>query len=411
MNDLLERPEVVRLDGIRKTFVIRQDNTLKDRVLSVLRRRRRQTRRSSFRAVDDVSLSIHAGTTVGLLGANGSGKSTLLKMIGGILSPDSGQVHVRGRIAALLELGAGFHPDLSGRENVYLNAALLGLTRAQTTERFDDIVDFSGIRQFIDNEVKFYSSGMYMRLAFAVAVHTDPDILLVDEVLAVGDEAFQRKCMDKIRAFQQEGRTIIIVSHAASQIADLCDTTFVLQDGKVAFEGPPREGISALRELLAEKQRRGRSTVTDLGEADTVVAVTGIEALDAAGEAKTTFTQDESVTLRLHVEAIRDVAGWSAEFGIDTPGGQLLVGTGTEHLDLEMPALTAGSTHYADFTMERLNLAPGDYVVNARATDATTNISSVLWQGAMIHVTGREIGLGLVDVQVSAREQPASPPA
>ena len=171
------------------------------------------TRTTSGRCGTSTSRST-AGSTVGLIGPNGSGKTTLLKLIGGILQPTTGTVEHRGRLAALLELGAGFHPDLTGRENVYLNASILGLSRKQTDKYFDAIVDFSGIEQFIDTQVKFYSSGMYVRLAFAVAVHVDPDVLLVDEVLAVGDEPFQRKCMDRIRQFQHEGRTIVLVTHS-----------------------------------------------------------------------------------------------------------------------------------------------------------------------------------------------------
>src|SRR5690606_27976850 len=177
-----------------KRFVIRKEKSLKERLVNFGRSRRHRER---FQALDDVKLDIYAGDTIGLVGKNGSGKSTLLKIIGGIIAPSSGRVLRKGRLAALLELGAGFHPDLTGRENVYLNAALLGLKRRQVDAYFDQIVEFSGIGEFIDTQVKFYSSGMYVRLAFAVAVHVDPEILLVDEVLAVGDETFQRKCIDK----------------------------------------------------------------------------------------------------------------------------------------------------------------------------------------------------------------------
>ena len=222
-------PDLVRVTGVSKHFVVRKDNNLKDRI--VYFGKLGNAHREDFVAIDDVTLSIQAGTTVGLMGANGSGKSTLLKLIGGIVSPSSGKIETRGRMAALLELGAGFHPDLSGRENVYLNASILGLSREQIDRQFDDIVAFSGIGDFIDTAVKFYSSGMYVRLAFSVAVHTDPDILLVDEVLAVGDEAFQRKCMERIAQFREEGRTIILVSHSAQQVAELCDRGIVLSTG------------------------------------------------------------------------------------------------------------------------------------------------------------------------------------
>ena len=397
-------PEVVQVDGIRKSFVVNKDNTLKDRVFSMLRGRHR---RSSFTALDGVSLSIAAGTTVGLLGANGSGKSTLLKLIGGILTPDSGTVQVRGRVAALLELGAGFHPDLSGRENVYLNAALLGLSRAETDALFDDIVEFSGIGPFIDNEVKFYSSGMYMRLAFAVAVHTDPDVLLVDEVLAVGDEAFQRKCMDKIHSFQKEGRTIVIVSHSASQITELCDTTFVLDRGRIAFAGPAREGVSALREVLAERQKAGAGTETDLDEAPSVVTVTSVETFDADGDATSDFPQDAPMRIRLNVHATEDIEDWSVEFGVDTPAGQLVIGSGTVSLGMTMKPLTRGESRAVDFDVAALHLGRGDYFINARAVDQRLDVSSVLWQGALIHVLGPDGTKGLASLEVTASERDA----
>lgn len=237
-------PAVIRVDGVSKRFVIRKEKSLKERIVNFGRSR---LHREDFWALRDVSFEVKAGTTIGLLGANGSGKSTLLKVIGGIIQASSGSVERRGRIAALLELGAGFHPDLTGRENVYLNGAILGLSRKQTDEYFDSIVDFAEISEFIDTQVKFYSSGMYVRLAFAIAVHVDPDVLLVDEVLAVGDERFQRKCMKKIREFQKQGRTIVLVSHAADQISALCDRVVVLAHGSLIFDGAPKPGLAALR--------------------------------------------------------------------------------------------------------------------------------------------------------------------
>src|SRR6476646_5211374 len=206
---------VVKVAGASKRFVIRKEKSLKERLVNL---GRSNQHKDDFWALRDIDLEIYSGSTVGLIGPNGSGKSTLLKLIGGILQPTSGTVATRGRMAALLELGAGFHPDLTGRENVYLNASILGLSRAQTDRYFDGIVDFSGVEPFIDTQVKFYSSGMYVRLAFAVAIHVDPEILLVDEVLAVGDEPFQRKCLDRIKQFQHDGRTIILVTHSLEQV-------------------------------------------------------------------------------------------------------------------------------------------------------------------------------------------------
>jgi ABC-2 type transport system ATP-binding protein len=237
-------PEIVRLEGVSKRFVLLRDKSVKERLLNVTASR---ANRQAFWALRDIDLSIASGSTVGLIGHNGSGKSTLLKLVGGIMQPTSGSVSRRGRLAALLELGAGFHPDLTGRENVYLNAALLGLSRRDTRDAFDQIVEFSGVEDFIDTAVKFYSSGMYVRLAFAVAVHVDPDLLLVDEVLAVGDEAFQAKCLDKIREFQREGRTIVLVSHALGQVQELCDRVAVLHHGAMIFDGAAVEGVKVLR--------------------------------------------------------------------------------------------------------------------------------------------------------------------
>jgi ABC-type polysaccharide/polyol phosphate transport system ATPase subunit len=240
-----DAPVVIRAQDVSKRFVIRKDKSLKERIVNFGRSRRHK---DDFWALRDITLDIPAGSSVGLVGANGSGKSTLLKVIGGIIQPNDGEVVRRGRLAALLELGAGFHPDLTGRENVYLNASILGLSQKQTDEYFDSIVEFSEIADFIDTQVKFYSSGMYVRLAFAIAVHVDPDILLIDEVLAVGDEPFQQKCMDKIREFQRDGRTIVFVSHSAAQVEDLCDRVVVLSHGRVVFDGETTEGIEALRE-------------------------------------------------------------------------------------------------------------------------------------------------------------------
>jgi len=235
---------VVTMSDISKRFVIRKEKSLKERLVNLARSNKHK---DDFWALRDVSLDIEAGTTVGLIGANGSGKSTLLKVIGGILQPTTGEVLRRGQLAALLELGAGFHPDLTGRENVFLNGSILGLTQRQVEGFFDSILEFSEIGEFIDTQVKFYSSGMYVRLAFAIAIHVDPDVLLVDEVLAVGDEPFQRKCLDKIAQFQREGRTIIIVTHDLGTVESLCDRAIVLSHGRVIFDGDSVEGVAALR--------------------------------------------------------------------------------------------------------------------------------------------------------------------
>jgi ABC-2 type transport system ATP-binding protein len=233
--------------GVGKRFLLhhKRATSLKERLLL-----HRQSSSEEFWALRDVELEIGAGQTVGLIGPNGSGKSTLLKVLSGILAPTTGTVTVRGRIASLLELGAGFNGELTGRENVYLNAAILGLTRRETERYFDDIVAFAELEPFIDNQVKHYSSGQYVRLGFAVAVHVSPDILLVDEVLAVGDESFQRKCLDKIGEFQQRGCTILFVTHALDLIPRICSRGVVLDHGRVLHDGDPVEAAERLRSLL-----------------------------------------------------------------------------------------------------------------------------------------------------------------
>jgi ABC-2 type transport system ATP-binding protein len=201
---------------------------------------------SSFTALQDVSFTLEEGDSIGLMGLNGSGKSTLLKLVSGVMKPDGGSVLTRGRIAGLIEVGAGLHPDLSGRENIYLNGAILGMSEAEINRKFDSIVAFSELEKFLDSEVRHYSSGMFMRLAFAVAVHTECDIFLIDEVLAVGDQPFRKKCMRRIRELRDEGRTMVFVSHSPAQVLRLCQRGLVLEGGKVVFEGSAEDAVKAI---------------------------------------------------------------------------------------------------------------------------------------------------------------------
>jgi ABC-2 type transport system ATP-binding protein len=219
-----------------------------------------------FWALNNVDLEVNPGETLGILGRNGSGKSTLLKCIAGILQPTSGQILLRGQLAAMLELGAGFQPEMSGRDNIFLNASLLGLSRKEIERSFDAIVAFAELEDFIDNQVRFYSSGMYVRLGFAVAVNVNPDILLVDEVLAVGDEHFQQKCMDRIHQFQTEGRTIVVVSHAADVMRQICNRVAVIDAGNVISVAPPGEAIRAFRDRLIETGEATAAEHTSVGE-------------------------------------------------------------------------------------------------------------------------------------------------
>lgn len=225
---------MVALEGVSKTFRLHRTQTIRETIVAAARRKKLT---DSFSALNDVSFTVERGESIALLGLNGSGKSTTLKMISGVLTPTAGRVWTRGRVAGLIEVGAGFHPDLSGRENVYLNAAILGMDRDEIDERFDEIVEFSGIERFIDTEVKHYSSGMFIRLAFSVAIHTHADVLLVDEVLSVGDAPFQEKCLAKIAEVQQAGTTLVIVSHDLATVRSVCDRGIVMRDGEIIFDG------------------------------------------------------------------------------------------------------------------------------------------------------------------------------
>jgi ABC-2 type transport system ATP-binding protein len=246
--------------GVSKRFRLYHEKytSLKERVIHMGR-----IPYDEFWALNDIDLEIKEGETIGLLGHNGSGKSTLLKCMAGILMPTSGEIRTVGRLAALLELGAGFHPDLTGRENVYMNASILGMSKREIDKRFDEIVGFAELERFIDNQVKYYSSGMYVRLGFAVAVNMDPDILLVDEVLAVGDELFQRKCIDRVKRFQKEGRTIVFVTHGADMVRQICDRAAVLDQGNMVALGTPGEAVRSYREHLL--QRQAYNEVVELG--------------------------------------------------------------------------------------------------------------------------------------------------
>lgn len=236
----------IEVRNVNKQFVLRHTRSMKEAFVWLIKGRKGDLS-EKFHALKGVSLDIEQGETVALLGLNGSGKSTLLKHISGVMRPDTGTVGTRGRVAGLIEVGAGFHHDLSGRDNVYLNGAILGMTEQEIDEKFDSIVEFSEIGQFIDTEVKFYSSGMYLRLAFSVAVHTDPEVFLVDEILAVGDEPFQKKCIDKIKELAGEGKTLVVVSHDLDLVSRICERGVLLEHGQVVMDGPVGDVVAKLR--------------------------------------------------------------------------------------------------------------------------------------------------------------------
>jgi len=307
-----------------------------------------------FWALRDINLEIREGETVGLLGHNGSGKSTLLKCIAGILQPTTGIIKVRGRLAALLELGAGFQPELSGRDNIFLNASLLGLSRREVERRFDAIVAFAELEQFIDNQVKYYSSGMYVRLGFAVAVHMDPDILLVDEVLAVGDENFQRKCLDRVRQFQREGRTIIFVSHSPDLVRQICDWAAVLDQGDMVAAGAPGEAIRSFREHLLERQRFAEARELELqlqqgGE-------------EAQGERPEVTGQEARRNLEVRITQVSFEYEGCEELGVYDLEGRFVFGASTEGSGVDAGPVEGGAE--VAFTFDQIPLLDGTFLVS-----------------------------------------------
>jgi len=271
---------------------------------------RGKTRHDTFKALDDVSFSVKPGETFGVIGENGSGKSTLLKVITGIVRPDQGQVVRRGRVSAILELGAGFQPDLTGRENIFLNGSIMGLSRREIARNLDDIVQFSELERFIDMPVKFYSSGMYMRLGFSIAVHVDPDILVIDEVLAVGDQSFQHRCFEKINEFKRRGKTIIFVSHDLESVRKLCPRALWLHKGKPAALGSTEKVIDYYRDLLARQESTAleithQAILEEVKErwGSREIELTAVTFHDSSGRERYRFQTGETIVVKLHYHA------------------------------------------------------------------------------------------------------------
>ena len=340
-------------------------------------------------ALVDISFIVEKGEAVGLIGSNGSGKSTLLKTVAGILKPTDGSVKVDGRVAALIELGAGFHPEISGRENVYINGAVLGLSRREIDHRFDDIVEFSGLASFIDEPVKNYSSGMYVRLGFAVAIHTDPDILMVDEVLAVGDEAFSHRCLRRIEEFLDRGKTLLLVSHSLSLIEEICDRVVWLDGGRLRESGLPRRVVDAYRESIAAaegqahrqaKEGREEEAADEEGDRDPREAMRWgsgeavVEHLKILvdGEERYYFQTGAAVCFEVAARAQREFEDFVFGIAVRTPRGVECWGTNTD-LDGFVPSrLDAGSVRVR-IDCPHLRLAPGEYLVDVavHARDGT----------------------------------------
>ena len=344
----MTEPGAIVAERAARTFKVypRESRRLKDAIVA-----RRRSRPAEVLALKDVSFEIEPGGAVGLVGRNGSGKTTLLRLISGIIKPTGGRVDVGGRVGSLLELGAGFHPDLTGRENVFLNGSIYGLKRAYLREQLDEIVAFAGLEQAIDRPVRTYSSGMYMRLGFAIAAHIDADVLLLDEVFAVGDEQFQRKCFGKIFEFKQRGGTIVFVSHDASAVERLCDRAVLLRDGGVEFDGPTHDAIVRYRQLLAgdrDPAERGAG-LKEWGSGE--ARIEDVELLGPDGEPRTQFLAGEPLALRLRVVTDKPVPSLRLSFEVRDSSGLLVAGSGhsaepgTMRFDVDRLPLADGRFH------------------------------------------------------------------
>ncbi|MGA3220525.1 MAG: ABC transporter ATP-binding protein [Acidimicrobiales bacterium] len=320
-----------------------------------------------FWALEDVSFEVYEGSTTGLIGENGSGKSTMLKCLARILRPDTGSVSVTGKMSALLELGAGFHPELSGRENVFLNGAILGLKQKELMAKFDDIVDFAGIGQYIDEPVKNYSSGMYVRLGFSVAINVDPDILLVDEVLAVGDEAFQRKCLERFADLKRNGKTVIIVSHSMGSVVTMCDHAIWFKKGHKMADGDPRQVIEAYTGSITLAEHRPTETGDRWGSGE--ARIERVALLDRSGLQSTRVGSGEPLTVRLWYTTSEPIERPVFSVSLQTLQG-VVVSCPTTREGGEVPEKLDGSG-WVDLVLERFPILPGTYDLTVSLTDFT----------------------------------------
>ena len=361
--------DAIVVDDVSKRFRMYKE---RNQSLKASLMRGRRAKYEEFWALKDVSLEIPEGSTYGLIGENGSGKSTLLKCLARILVPDSGSVRVNGSIAALLELGSGFHPELTGRENVYLNGSILGLGKKEIDRKFDGIVDFAGIDQFIDQPVKNYSSGMYVRLGFSVAINVDPEILLVDEVLAVGDLAFQAKCMEKFAEFREAGKTVVIVSHAMGTMRTMCDQVAWLEHGVLVRSGPAEALVDDyIDESHVERTDDDHDTEREAGRHGSGEAkVERVEILDRAGQPTTSVRTGDAATIRVHYRAAGRLERPVFGLALENLDGVYVWAFHTRDAGLDIASISGDG--YIDCTIPRLPLQPGTLDVVASVVDWTT---------------------------------------
>lgn len=363
------------VDDVSKRFRLQSDRA--HSVKELVTRRDRGRDHDDFWALRNVSLEIPEGSMYALVGHNGSGKSTLLRCIAGIYRPTSGSVAIEGRVSTLLELGAGFHPDLTGRENVYMNATILGMSRKQIDAAFDEIVGFAGVEEFIDSPVKIYSSGMYVRLGFSVAVHVDPEILIVDEVIAVGDAEFQRKCFDHLYALRKKGVTIVVVTHGIGTVEAMCDGAAWLDHGRLQITGTGPEVAAAYIGKVNAEEREARDRVeveaaaapedSEAAQRLEDVRIDRVEFLGADGRPSPTAVHREPLTIRIWYEAVRPVPRPVFGIALHSISNVHLTGTNTK-IDGVDTGQISGRGH-VDFAVGELPLTPGDYELTVAISD------------------------------------------
>ena len=360
MSSLANAPAIEVRDVSKRFRIYREKPTsLKQRLLTS------RSRAEDFWALRDVALDVGEGSTFGLIGHNGSGKTTLLKCVAGILRPTSGAILQRGRLAALLELGAGFHPELTGRENVYLNASFLGLSRKQTDAAFDDIVAFAELEQFIDTEVKFYSSGMLVRLGFAVAVYVEPDVLLIDEVLAVGDEAFQAKCLNRVREFQREGRTIVLVTHALDTVTEICDRAAMLHHGELHAIGMPAEVVREMRHVLLGMADPGFVPEQGTREAEIIE----VQIVRPDGSSHGAILSGDPLTIVVDVRQNETVDDLDVDFAVHESSNYLVLDARTSRAGIDLGRFDKKRVR---FKISGFPYDPGKYWVTIGLSSRTT---------------------------------------
>ena len=385
----------IDLVGVGKRFTKYEDTPV---LLTSAKRLRAQHRRDKIWAVRGVNLCVEQGECLGVIGRNGSGKTTLMTLMAGTTAPTEGVVRVWGRLAPLIAVGVGFHPELTGRENILLNATILGMTRAQIEQRFDEIISFAEVDDFIHTPVKFYSSGMLVRLGFSVAVHVDPDILLVDEVLAVGDIAFQNKCYERMKHIRERGTTVVTVSHNLPTVRRICDRVLLLHSGQPVYDGDPGEAISRYHDLLSMQEET--SFDSDLGHYfdSTVVKIVSFDLFDEAGVKVSEFSSGQPITAKMRLNALQDLPDIVVGLTLETAEGVHLYGELTA--GRSMGRLTRGSEAVFNFTFPA-RLGTGSYSMKAWLMTPDMHVSLGVTHPRIFFVTGRPRVNGAVDMEAT----------